>query len=196
MVKKLLFLALFSLVFLNSEAGFFGYPRLSVGAFNIENFGSTKSSNEKYLRLIAKIICRYDLMAVLEVQDSTHNSLDDLARTINVDIKCPYVYGYRTSPRSGSTSYKEQLVFFYRQNTVEPITTTSVGGNKFERPPFLGVFRSKKNPSFSFMPLAVHLRPDRVVDEMAYLKTAYNSAIKKYGPEHRLSSAFILGDLK
>lgn len=171
-------------------------PILNIGSFNLENFGPSKASNDRYLRLIAKIICKYDVMAVVEVQDSTHNSLDDLARFINVEIECRHIYGYRVGPRSGTTSYKEQLVFFYRQTTLEPIETLAYGGKRFERPPFMGIFKSKAVPDFTFLAMAVHLRPDNVMNELKYLKRAYNSVLKRFGSEFKLSSAFIIGDFK
>jgi hypothetical protein len=123
--------------------------------------------------------------------------LDKLSRAVNTNDKCDGGYGYRVSDRQGSTTHQEQIVFFYKYKTINPLETAHVkrGDASFERPPYIGIFEARQHPKFKFLSMFAHLKPTAAVEEMNALENAYKSAIRKFGPEYGLSSAFVMGDL-
>lgn len=97
---------------------------------------------------------------------------------------------------SGTTDLKEQIAFFYRIKTVaiEDSYTYQDKNGAFERPPFIGLFKSKENERFKFVYAAVHLKPEKAIEEMNNLPRIYSAAVNKFKPH--ISAAFIMGDMK
>ena len=56
---------------------------LTVGSFNIQNFGKKKMGDDGAVATIVDIIRRHDLMAVQEVSDKSGRSIRELHRRLN-----------------------------------------------------------------------------------------------------------------
>ena len=74
---------------------------------------------------MTKIVCRYDVLLVLEIVDSSGVALKDLLHKVNerwvqvretVDTAHSGFYKIVTSPRVGKTKSKEQYAIFFREN--------------------------------------------------------------------------------
>ena len=86
--------------------------------------------------VLTKIVCRYDVLLILEVVDSSGVALRDLLHRVN-DLwtkvrdqaggPCSGLYKLVTSPRVGKTKSKEQYAIFYRENRFQvPVLVPSV----------------------------------------------------------------------
>ena len=175
-------------------------PRLRVGSLNVENLGSSKASKDWIMQTLAQIICRYDVISILEVRDSSFSAIADLNDFINQKEKsCSHLYTYRMGKFHGSdtSNHKEQIVYFFRPSSVELLHMEHIyeKGKSFARPPLSAVFRSTAVKDFTFMSIAAHLRPKHVPAEMNALHQAYSEYMKRMGKEHQLSAAYIIGDL-
>ena len=171
-------------------------PKLTLGAFNVQAFGQSKAEKGLVLRVLSMVICRYDVLAIQEIRDAENKVVDLLLRAVN--RRCP-TYGAIASPRAGSTTSQEQIAYFYRMDTVEPLDTyMSTTSRRFERPPFIGLFEARKRPDFRFLLIAAHLKPKAAADELSALHAVYEDALRHWPPEPKkpLSAAVILGDFK
>jgi deoxyribonuclease-1-like protein len=94
------------------------------------------------------------------------------------------------SPLLGSTSYKERLVYLYRQKSskIRILSSYIYNGSVsqiFERPPF--ILHIKLSSFGEIVFIGVHLKPDNVYNEFRSLRTVINELKGK-------SSIILLGD--
>ena len=168
------------------------HHKLLVGSFNLHAFGKQKASDPAVMSVLSNIISRYDLVSLLELRDVDFNSIQKLVDNLHDITK--HTYGLRISPRMGSTTMQEQIAYLFRSDKLESMETYLPDTTKFERPPFFGLFRSRRDPKFKFLTAAVHLKPASAIAEMNQLPKFYWERIRKYHLEHNLSSALLLGD--
>lgn len=43
--------------------------KIRIASFNVENYGASKSEKLHALNTLAQIVCRYDIISILEVKD-------------------------------------------------------------------------------------------------------------------------------
>ena len=62
------------------------------GAFNIQNFGMAKMSNEKVVKIIVKIIRHFDIIVLQEIVDKSEKAINKLLEEVNdgLDPSCRY----------------------------------------------------------------------------------------------------------
>ena len=60
------------------------------GAFNIQNFGMAKMSNERVVKIIVKIIRHFDVIVLQEIVDKSEKAINKLLREVNngLDPSC------------------------------------------------------------------------------------------------------------
>lgn len=157
---------------------------IRIGAFNLHQYGPTKAGKADVLDAIAKIIKRYDLIALQEVRDSTGSALKALTD------KLPDYTKLESGRLGTSDSYKESYVFLYKASHFANVTSLqfSDAGGKYEREPFalIADYGSKK---YSFVVL--HAKPDEVKVELGALYADLDQLSAKSASEN----VIILGDL-
>ncbi|MBN1433058.1 MAG: lamin tail domain-containing protein [Methanomicrobiaceae archaeon] len=159
------------------EEGYFPdefYPgekeEIVTGAFNIQVFGTTKASNEDVMEIISDIICRYDIIAIQEIRDSSGTAIEILME--KVKEKNPD-YEYVIGERLGRTSSKEQYAYIYNTEKTELVGTPKTypedpGTDPFHREPFIASFRSKEGDFIGTF-ATIHTDPDEAESEIAAL---------------------------
>ena len=66
------------------------------GAFNIQNFGMAKMSNEKLVKIIVSIIRHFDIIVLQEIVDKSEKAINKLLVEVNdgLDSSCRYFFDY------------------------------------------------------------------------------------------------------
>lgn len=159
------------------EEGYFPnqfYPgekeEITAGAFNIQVFGTTKASKEDVMEILSDIICRYDIIAVQEIRDSSGTAIQALIG--KVKEKNPS-YEYVIGERLGRTSSKEQYAYIYNTGKVELVGTPvtypeEAGTDPFHREPYIASFRSTEGDFIATF-ATIHTDPDEAEAEIAAL---------------------------
>ncbi len=146
---------------------------IKVASFNIQIFGQSKISNPEIMDVLAKIVKRYDVVAIQEVRSTEQNVIPSLLSYINKgDVK----YDYVISERLGRTGSKEQYAFVYNTKTVKLIPNSSYvvddPDDAFERELFVAYFRSG---NFDFKLVNNHIKPEDVSAELRQLVVVINN---------------------
>ncbi len=144
--------------------------QITAGAFNIQVFGTSKASKEDVMNILSGIICRYDIIAIQEIRDSSGTAIQELMD--DVKAKNP-AYRYVIGERLGRTSSKEQYAYIYNTAKVELTGTPQTypeeqGTDPFHREPFIASFKSADGDFIATF-ATIHTDPDEAEEEIAAL---------------------------
>lgn len=150
---------------------------IKIASFNIQVFGESKLSEPWVVEVLARIVRRFDVVAIQEIRCKEDHIIPEFVRAVNADGSA---YTYVVGPRLGRTISKEQYAFVYDTAHIE-IDITSAGTmqdpkDQLHREPFVCRFRTRtSNPSeaFSFWLVNVHTDPDEVAQEVKALADAF-----------------------
>ncbi len=146
---------------------------ITIASFNIQIFGESKINNPEVMRTLAKIIRRFDVVAIQEVRSTRDNVIPILLSYVN---RTSPRYDYIISRRLGRTGSKEQYAFVYNTSTIRLIPNSSYvvsdPGDIFEREPFVAYFRSG---NFDFKLVNNHIKPEDTGSEFRRLAVVINS---------------------
>ncbi|XP_036007819.1 deoxyribonuclease gamma-like [Fundulus heteroclitus] len=121
---------------------------MKIAAFNIQKFGRSKVSDPEILKILVKIISRYDIIVILEVVDVTGKSVETLMKELNKSNQ-KHHYTLKISTRLGRTHYKEQFMFLYRDDLVDLEDSyqfddeKTEGRDVFDRDPYILRFKCR-----------------------------------------------------
>jgi deoxyribonuclease-1-like protein len=149
------------------------------------------SSKDPINTYIAKILTRYDLVFLQEIIDTSVDNrvVNQLLTHLHKQSKSNK-YQAIISPPLGSTSYKERLVYLYRQKAskIQILSSYVYNGSvsrMFERPPF--ILHIKLSSFGQIIFIGVHLKPENVYNEFRSLRTVIDEFKDK-------SSLILFGD--
>ncbi|XP_029989329.1 deoxyribonuclease-1-like isoform X2 [Sphaeramia orbicularis] len=168
---------------------------MKIASFNIQKFGKAKVSNPDVLNILTKIVCRYDIILILEVVDISGESVKILLDTLNRATQ-EHHYSLQISTRRGKSSYKEQFLFLYRDDLVDLISCyqfedqNTLEEDVFSRDPYILRFRCNTTVLKDLVLIPVHTRPEDSVSELDTLYDVFQNVKKKW----RTDNVMILGD--
>uniref|UniRef100_A0A3B3V5N2 Deoxyribonuclease n=1 Tax=Poecilia latipinna TaxID=48699 RepID=A0A3B3V5N2_9TELE len=168
---------------------------MKIAAFNIQKFGRSKVSDPDVLKILVKIISRYDIIVILEVVDGTKESVAALMQALNKP-KRKHHYTLRISTRLGRTRYKEQFMFLYRDDMVKLVGTyqsddeKTKGQDNIDRDPYILRFSCPNTVLEDLVMIPVHTKPEDAVKELDELYDLFIHVKKKW----RTNNVMILGD--
>jgi len=159
-------------------------------------FGESKISKPQVVDVLAKVVRRFDIVAVQEVRAKSDSVIPQFLSAINADGSR---YQFVIGPRLGRTVSKEQYTFIYDSTRIE-VDPSSVGtspnpGDRLHRPPLHARFRVRANPpesGFSFWLVDTHTDPDEVSAEVNALADVFME-MKALRPDE--DDVILLGDL-
>ena len=165
---------------------------IRIATFNIQVFGVKKAESEKTMRTLAKIIRKYDIVAVQEIKNKAGTVPFKFLTYINKDGAA---YDFLLSKRTGrKTSSKEQYAYYFNTATIEVLDKGGLYDDSlsdhFERDPFVSRFRTFKG-NFTFVLLSIHTPPKSAVSEIAALEYVIEWARGRYPQE---DDFIVLGD--
>uniref|UniRef100_A0A3Q2QZ69 Deoxyribonuclease n=1 Tax=Fundulus heteroclitus TaxID=8078 RepID=A0A3Q2QZ69_FUNHE len=168
---------------------------MKIAAFNIQKFGRSKVSDPEILKILVKIISRYDIIVILEVVDVTGESVETLMKELNKSNQ-KHHYTLKISTRLGRTRYKEQFMFLYRDDLVDLVGSYQFDDEKtegldvFARDPYILRFRCLNTVLKDLVMIPVHTKPDDSEKELDELYDLFVHVRDKW----RTDNVMILGD--
>ena len=136
-------------------------PTLRIATFNLHLFGRHKADNPFVIETLAKILRKFDVIAVQEICTKQQDLLPLLVDRINQSDRR---YDYMIGPRVGRTDNKEQFAFIFDTTRVETdrqqLYSVDDPEDLLHREPLVGWFRSTAISSelaFTFTLVNVHL---------------------------------------
>jgi len=167
-----------------------------VASFNIQVFGETKVSKPHVVEILARIVRRFDIVAIQEVRSKSDAVIPDFVRAVNADGSR---YHWLIGPREGRTVSKEQYCFIYDTNRIE-VDAASLGvvpdpTDRLHRPPMHARFRTRVIPesmAFTFWLVDIHTDPDEVPQEVDALADVV-AGMRTARPDE--DDVILLGDL-
>jgi deoxyribonuclease-1-like protein len=165
---------------------------IRIGSFNLRRYSLSKATSKDSINTyISKILSRYDLVFLQEIIDGSidNHVINQLLIHLHKQSKSTK-YQSIISPPLGSTSYKERLVYLYRQKSskIQILSSYVYNGSMsqmFERSPF--ILQIKLSSFGQILFIGVHLKPENVYNEFRYLRTIIDEFKEK-------SSLILLGD--
>lgn len=166
----------------SSQPGDFTTPAarsdvIRIATFNIQVFGQDKLRDPQTMAVLAKIMQRFDIVAIQEIRSQSQDVLPRLVELVNAD---GLQYDFALGPRQGRTVSKEQYGYVFNtaaveidRRTVAPVVDPH---NLLHRPPLVGAFRARGAPeqeAFTFTLVTVHTDPDEAVEEVNVLDDVY-----------------------
>jgi len=169
---------------------------IQIASFNIQVFGVSKSKKSKVMDVLAKIVRRFDVVAIQEVRSRDTTVIPNFVRRINANGAD---FAYELGPRLGRSSSKEQYLFVYNRATIELIRgsvyTAKDPGDQMHREPLVARFRTVDVPTgqaFTFTLVNIHTDPDETKQELNALDDVFRRVQKNGTGEDDI---IILGDL-
>lgn len=169
---------------------------VTVASFNIQVFGTSKASDERVMDVLAKVVRRFDVVAIQEVRSKDQSLMDGFLRRINAGGGH---YRYVIGPRLGRTTSKEQYAFVYNAATIELIDgsvyTVDDPEDRLHREPLVARFRVRGPPAaeaFTFTLVDIHTDPDETAEELDALADVF-PAVQHDGSGE--DDVILLGDL-
>jgi len=171
---------------------------LTIGSFNIANFGESKFKKESILKVIIEIIHEYDLLVVQEIRSEDFDVVDNVLDRLNqycAEIGSFKYYSARKSKFVGSEHRLEQYGYFYNERKLDLISFGkfdehqwwSTNSKKlFMYEPCIASFMYNHN---KFTVVGVHIQKDSVVQELNNLVDVYD----RLGM-HEAGSVVFMGD--
>ena len=159
---------------------------LLIGTFNIRIFGQAKLEDATAVNYLLDIARRFDVLAVQELRSVDQSVVPRFVEALNQQFGVRYAY--LLGPRQGRTLSKEQYVFIYNADLVQPLHQPWVVNDPYDRlhrEPLIASFRCivpaagpgdglNGNPPgmppaarpFQFTLANVHTDPDVAEDEV------------------------------
>ncbi|XP_053329780.1 deoxyribonuclease gamma-like [Spea bombifrons] len=161
-------------------------------AFNVKSFGEAKVSNKRVLESLVKILARCDICVIQEVRDAKGEAIPTLVKELN-RYAGHHLYAHLNSRRLGRNSYKEQLVFLYRSDTVEVTDWHQYEEHpeSFAREPLAVRFHSPRTVMKDFVVMSHHTCPREAAKEINALLELMLDVERRW----KVESVMLLGDL-
>lgn len=169
---------------------------IRMASFNIQVFGTSKSSKPQVMDILARVIRRFDVVAIQEIRSKDQGVVPDFVRLINSDGS---QYDHVLGPRLGRTSSKEQYAFVFDTERIEvdptSIYTVSDPEDLLHREPLVARFRVRGPPpsaAFTFTLVNIHTDPDETDIELDALADVFRGVQANGSGE---DDVVLLGDL-
>ena len=151
------------------------YPNITVGSWSLDGFGPTKLANVDVRRYVAKVVRRFDVMAIQQVASIERDVVPRLVDEIN---RGENRYDFVVGPSTGPTGRGEQLAFIYDTSTIEVDRRGSYSvsdpDDRYLYDPLVAWFRAAGPPSgqaWTFSLVNVRIDLARAAEEVQTLRT-------------------------
>lgn len=169
---------------------------IKIASFNIQVFGSSKLKKPKVMDVLAKVIRRFDVVAIQEIRSTDDNVMPKFVQMINADGSH---YDFVIGPRLGRTNSKEQYAFTFNSDRLEversSMYTVPDPKDLLHREPLVARFKVRGQPTgqgFSFSLVNIHTDPDETKTELDALAPVFVSVQNNGSGE---DDVILLGDL-
>ncbi|CAG8512548.1 14059_t:CDS:1 [Dentiscutata heterogama] len=160
-----------------------------IGTFNIKEFGEKKFNNDDVMKIIVKILKRYDIVLCQEV----HLSEELIKQLVDKVSTSSIPYSYVSSQPIGRSLYKERYLYLYRSNKWNVLENYAIEKfcNKISRVPYVVQFQNLKKTYIRITLVGCHTHPDNAYDEIkALVNNIYKDIKAKLEKKDRFSFLF------
>lgn len=169
---------------------------IRLATFNIQVFGEHKLADARTADVLARIIRKFDVVAIQEIRAKDPNFLARFMQMVNAG---GFHYDCVVGPRLGRTDSKEQYAYIFDLTRVEidrtSIYTVADPDDLLHREPLVAGFRARAAPpqeAFTFVLVDIHTDPDEAQDELNALDDVFR-AVRNDGRGE--DDVILLGDL-
>ena len=170
---------------------------IRIASFNIQVLGVSKVKKKHVLKILAKVIRRFDVVAIQEIRAKQYTAvMRELLDHINAEGR---QYDYVIGPRMGHTVSKEQYAFIFDKASIEvdraKTYTAPVAPGLLHRAPLVCLFRVRGPPvdqAFTFKLINIHTDPDETKTELNALDDVFYTVSNNKDNEDDI---ILLGDL-
>ena len=169
---------------------------IRVASFNIQVFGKSKSQKPAVMDVLAKVVRRFEVVAIQELRAKDSQIIPNFVKLINEHGRR---YDYVVGPRLGRSSSKEQYVYLFDSEVIEvqpgSVYTVNDPDDLLHREPLVARFRVKPvagTTPFSFTLINIHTDPDETDIELNVLDDVYRVVCEDGSGE---DDVILLGDL-
>jgi len=169
---------------------------LRIATFNIQVFGKSKLAKAPVMDVLARVVRRFDVVAIQEVRSKDQTVVPRFVDLINQDGSR---FDFAIGPRLGRTSSKEQYAYIFNTDTVEIdrdwIYTADDRDDLLHREPLVAAFRArapKADAAFTFTLINIHTDPDETDQELDALDDVFTQVQHDGSGE---DDVILLGDL-
>uniref|UniRef100_A0A3P9BJV1 Deoxyribonuclease-1 n=1 Tax=Maylandia zebra TaxID=106582 RepID=A0A3P9BJV1_9CICH len=169
---------------------------MKIAAFNVKNLGVRKLNKDIVRNNLIKIVSRYSVVVLLEVRDPNDRAMSKFLTELNRHRKVitNHINRMEIGAPVGRHSYREQFVFFYRQDEMSVIDRYQYeeeNKDVLAREPFIVQFRRRSARLVKKLVLIpVHTKPKDAEHELRALHNVVQDARRRWGT----NSIMILGD--
>ena len=168
---------------------------IQIASFNIQVFGTSKLKKPHVMDVLAKVVRRFDVVAVQEVRSKDQSVVPRFVELINSDGSR---YDFVLGPRLGRSSSKEQYVFLFDTSRIEldsgSVETVADPRDLLHREPLVAHFRVRGPPArqaFTFSLVNIHTNPDETDGELDALDDVFQTVQRNTRGE---DDVILLGD--
>lgn len=169
---------------------------IKIASFNIQVFGSSKMRKPDVMEVLAKVVRRFDVVAIQEVRSKDQTIVPRFAEMVSAGGSR---YDFVLGERLGRTTSKEQYAFLYNVERIElergSVYTVPDPQDLLHREPLVARFRVRGPPpaqAFTFKLVNIHTDPDETDTELDALADVFR-AVQNDGS--REDDVILLGDL-
>ncbi len=169
---------------------------IRIATFNIQVFGISKSKKPQVMDILAKVVRRFDLVAIQEIRCTDRTLLPRFVELVNAEGGA---YRHVIGPRLGRTVSKEQYVYVFDSRRISIDTrslyTVPDPDDYLHREPYVGRFSVRCSPDrkpFTFNLVNIHTDPDETGTELNALDDVFVSVQRNASRE---DDVILLGDL-
>ena len=187
-----------------------GRSQILIGTFNIQVFGTSKIQDAEVVEKLLDIAKRFDVLAVQELRAIDQSVVPQFIAELN--RRYGLRFNFLIGPRQGDTQSKEQYVYVYNSDIVQPVQNPWVINDptrRFHRAPMIATFRcrlpaepgahlrdsglpdSQMARPFQFSLANIHTDPDVAEDEINSLAEMFRQL---QGSQFVDDDLIILGD--
>jgi deoxyribonuclease-1-like protein len=169
---------------------------IRIATFNIQVFGEHKLADARTAEVLARIIRKFDVVAIQEIRAKDPNLMARFLQLVNAG---GFQYDCVVGPRLGRSDSKEQYAYIFDLTRVEidrtSLYTVADPDDLLHREPYVAGFRARGAPpqeAFTFVLIDIHTDPDETDTELNALDDVFR-AVRNDGRGE--DDVILLGDL-
>ncbi|KAF3696364.1 Deoxyribonuclease-1 [Channa argus] len=188
------FLPLLFFSFLTLFVGRATVSGFSICAYNVPNFSPKKATNLRMIHTLTRVVSRYDICVLQNVQDPSGKAIKTLLSYLNRGMDRydeSFYQSVSSKPLGNSSGDMQQYVYLYRINSVAVTGQHQYESERFfVRDPFVVKFQSNRTKIRDFILVPLHSDPGQAIEEIDKLYNVFEEVRQKWNN----TNVMLLGD--
>lgn len=177
--------------------------KIRIGAFNPRVLGMGKMKKPDVVKMLVRIVRRYDLLLMQEIRDKSKKHIKKFHALLNKGLSARNRYKMLFRFGSSKPLTQEHYAYFYKPSVLTPKETYVFDDRKqdiFEREPYIAKFKMRASKRV-FSVIGMHAKPLRSRKKGTHPKTTHEeidgllAVYKQVRRKLRTPNVIIMGDL-